>query len=91
MDVGSLGSSFAPPIQQTADLSNVAGALSLDAFDFFATKADAPITAPGVDADGIAFATARVATTTASSTTRTAWCVGRGEALIAQYLPFLLE
>ncbi len=34
---GGLGPSFVPPIQQTADLSNVAGELSFSAFAFFAT------------------------------------------------------
>ncbi len=51
---GGLGPSFAPPIQQTADSSNVAGALSFDAFAFFATNAGTPTIALGVGADRIA-------------------------------------
>jgi hypothetical protein len=76
---GGLGPSFAPPIQQTADSFNVAGALSFDIFAFFATDAGKPKTAPGIGADGIAFATAAGTTTTAAgvatfspSVTRTA-------------------
>jgi hypothetical protein len=60
MDVGGLGPSFAPPIQWTSVLSNVAGALSFDAFAFFATDAGVPTTAPGVGTDRIAFPLSQV-------------------------------
>jgi hypothetical protein len=55
------------------------------------------MTAPGVDADEIAFATAAGAATTATCTAttaasvaRSAWCFGLGVAHIAQYFPPLL-
>ncbi len=70
--MGGLGSSFAAPIQWTADSSNIAGALSFDAFAFVATNAGTPTTAPGVGTDGIAFTTAKGTTTTATSAARTA-------------------
>jgi hypothetical protein len=54
--------------------------------------------APGIDADGIAFATATGTATTAACTAtsaasaaRSAWCFGRGVAHVAQYFPPLLE
>jgi hypothetical protein len=90
--------SFAPPIQRTVDLSNVAGALSFNAFAFFATNVGAQMTALGIGAGGIAFATAAGAVTTAvgaatfaASMARTAWCFGQGVAHIVQYLTPLLE
>ncbi len=43
--MGGFGPSFAPPIQQTAESSNVAGALSFDTFIFFATNAGASVLA----------------------------------------------
>jgi hypothetical protein len=49
-----LGHPFAPLIQQTADSSNVAKALSFDASAFFATNAGTPTTAPGVGTDSFA-------------------------------------
>jgi hypothetical protein len=58
------------------------------------TAAGAPTTAPGVGADGITFANAVGAETTAvgtaksaASAARTAWCFWRGVAHIGQYLP----
>jgi hypothetical protein len=91
MDVGGLRPSYAPPVQQTADSSNVAGELSFDTFAFFPTNAGMPTTAPGIGTDRIAFATAAGATTTVTSAARTAWHFRRGVAHIVQYLPPLLE
>jgi hypothetical protein len=99
MDGGGLGPSFAPPIQQTANLSNVVGALSFDAFAFFPTNAGAPTTAPGMGTGRSTFTTAEGAATTsavaaasaATNAARIVWCFGRGVAHIVQYLPPLLE
>jgi hypothetical protein len=49
-----LGHPFAPPIQQTVDSSNIARALSFEAFAFFATNVGAPMTAPGIGTDSFA-------------------------------------
>jgi hypothetical protein len=81
------------------DLSNVAKALSFDAFAFFATNIGAPMTIPGIGADRIAFTTAggTVATTvmdaatSATSVARTAWRFRQGVVHIVPYLPPLLE
>jgi hypothetical protein len=79
------------------DSSNVAWALSFNAFTFFATNAALPTTALSVGADGIAFATAvgtamtaAGAATSAASAARTAWRFGQGVAQMVQYLPPLL-
>jgi hypothetical protein len=98
MDGGGLGLSFAPPIQQTADSSNVARALSFNPFAFFATNADMPMTVLGIGPDGIAFATTAGAAmtavgvaTSAASMARTAQRFGQGVSRMVQYLPPLLE
>ncbi len=77
MDGGGLGPSFAPPIQRTADSSNVTRALSFDVFTPFATNKGMPTTAPGIGADGIAFATAAGAATNAVGTATSAASVAK--------------
>jgi hypothetical protein len=97
MNKGGFGPSFAPPIQQTANSSNVAGALPFNAFTFFATNPAALTTALGVGTNRIAFSTAAGAATTAAdaetsaaSVARTAGHFRQGVAHMVQYLPPLL-
>jgi hypothetical protein len=85
-EIGSKGMVAVATAMDTA----VAGAATAAAFT--------PMTAPGIGADGIAFATATGAETTAvgleksdASSARTDWRFLRGVAHIVQYLPPLLQ
>jgi hypothetical protein len=85
VDWGGLEPSFAPPIQRTADSSNVKGVQSFDAIAFFATNAGAPMTAPGIVADGITHLYHRLGGEPTGEQLRNNLMVGKAETRTSYY------